>query len=316
VASDGGIFSFGDATFHGSTGSIRLNQPMVGMAATASGNGYWLVAADGGVFSFGDASFHGSTGSIRLNQPIDGMAPGPAAGGYWLVAADGGVFNFGSAAFDGSATADINPLLVTQLASTGGAQQVLIVDAPSAGSTTATLTAYENDGAGWYQAFGAMPAVDGANGWLPGPSRVEGDDTTPEGMYAIGSTMYGTNADPGTRFPYHQLVCGDWWDEDSGTRDYNLFVHLPCGTTPSFGGGSEALWLATRAYAHFAVISYNANPIVPGRGSAIFLHADVGAPTNGCVSLPLPQLDALLRRLRPDASPLVVIGTESAIRRY
>ena len=112
------------------------------------------------------------------------------------MAADGGIFNFGTADFDGSATADINPLLVNQLASTGGAKQVLIVDAPSAASTTATLTAYENDGAGWYQVFGAMPAVDGANGWLPGQSRTEGDDTTPEGMYAIGSTMYGTNATP------------------------------------------------------------------------------------------------------------------------
>jgi hypothetical protein len=74
VASDGGIFSFGDATFHGSTGSIALNQPIVGMAPTPVGNGYWLVASDGGIFSFGDATFHGSTGAIVLNQPIVGMA--------------------------------------------------------------------------------------------------------------------------------------------------------------------------------------------------------------------------------------------------
>jgi hypothetical protein len=235
VATDGGVFSYGDASFHGSTGSIRLNQPMVGVAPMASGNGYWLVAADGGIFSYGDASFHGSTGSIHLNEPIDGMAPGPAGGGYWLVAADGGIFNFGSAAFDGSATADINPLLVNQLASTGGAQQVLIVDAPSGGSTTATLTAYENDGAGWYQVFGALPAVDGANGWLPGQSRVEGDDTTPEGMYAIGPTMYGTSANPGTHFGYHQLVCGDWWDEDSASPTYNTFQHVAALRRPIRG---------------------------------------------------------------------------------
>ena len=98
------------------------------------------------------------------------MAPGP--GGRRLLARGGRRRHLHlrlGAAFDGSATADINPLLVTQLASTGGAQQVLVVDAPSAASTTATLTAYENDGAGWYQVFGAMPAVDGANGWLPGP---------------------------------------------------------------------------------------------------------------------------------------------------
>ncbi|HEY5012201.1 MAG TPA: ice-binding family protein [Acidimicrobiia bacterium] len=74
VASDGGIFKFGDATFHGSTGAMTLNKPIVGMASTPSGNGYWLVATDGGIFSFGDATFHGSTGAMTLNKPIVGMA--------------------------------------------------------------------------------------------------------------------------------------------------------------------------------------------------------------------------------------------------
>jgi L,D-peptidoglycan transpeptidase YkuD (ErfK/YbiS/YcfS/YnhG family) len=128
--------------------------------------------------------------------------------------------------------------------------------------------------------------------------------------------MYGVAPDPGVGYRYHRLVCGDWWDEDPSTVDYNRFVHVACGTRPAFGGGSEALWLETRAYVHFAVIAYNAGPIVPGRGSAIFLHADVGAPTNGCVSLPLPRLDAVLRALRPGDAPLVVIGTASSIRRY
>ena len=102
-ASDGGIFSFGDARFFGSTGNIHLNQPIVGMAATQDGGGYWLVAADGGIFSFGDARFFGSTGALRLNQPIVGMAAAPFRG-YWLVARDGGIFSFGpGAAFRGSA---------------------------------------------------------------------------------------------------------------------------------------------------------------------------------------------------------------------
>jgi hypothetical protein len=48
--------------FHGSTGGIHLNQPIVGMAATPDGHGYWLVASDGGIFAFGDATFEGSTG--------------------------------------------------------------------------------------------------------------------------------------------------------------------------------------------------------------------------------------------------------------
>ena len=63
VASDGGIFSYGDASFHGSSGGIHLNQPVVGMAPTADGGGYWLVASDGGIFNYGDAPFHGSAGS-------------------------------------------------------------------------------------------------------------------------------------------------------------------------------------------------------------------------------------------------------------
>jgi hypothetical protein len=66
VAADGGIFSFGDAAFYGSTGSIALNQPVVGMAATPGGHGYWLVAGDGGIFSFGDAAFYGSRGGQPL----------------------------------------------------------------------------------------------------------------------------------------------------------------------------------------------------------------------------------------------------------
>ena len=54
----------------GSTGGIQLNKPIVGMAATANGGGYWLVASDGGIFTYGDAQFWGSTGGIRLNEPI------------------------------------------------------------------------------------------------------------------------------------------------------------------------------------------------------------------------------------------------------
>jgi hypothetical protein len=72
VASDGGIFAFGDAVFGGSTGNLHLNQPIVGITPTPDGKGYWLVARDGGIFSFGDAPFYGSTGNLPLNQPIVG----------------------------------------------------------------------------------------------------------------------------------------------------------------------------------------------------------------------------------------------------
>ena len=74
VAADGGVFSSGDATFHGSTGGTRLNKPIVGMSATTSGGGYDLFASDGGVFNFGDATFHGSHGGSPLNAAIVGGA--------------------------------------------------------------------------------------------------------------------------------------------------------------------------------------------------------------------------------------------------
>jgi hypothetical protein len=98
VASDGGVFTFGDATFHGSTGAIHLNEPIVGMAATPDGQGYWLVASDGGVFTFGDATFHGSTGAIHLNAPIVGMAGTGDGLGYTLIGGSGKIYPFGDAA--------------------------------------------------------------------------------------------------------------------------------------------------------------------------------------------------------------------------
>ena len=107
VASDGGIFTYGDAGFYGSTGAIRLNQPIVGMSVTPDGKGYTLVASDGGVFNFGDSQFYGSLPGVlkpgqTLNSPIEGLVNTPDGGGYWMVAADGGIFTFGDAPFLGS----------------------------------------------------------------------------------------------------------------------------------------------------------------------------------------------------------------------
>src|SRR5205823_2363797 len=68
-ASDGGVFTFGQARFYGSTGNLRLNAPTIQMISSPAGRGYWLLGADGGVFSFGDAHYFGSTGNLRLNAP-------------------------------------------------------------------------------------------------------------------------------------------------------------------------------------------------------------------------------------------------------
>jgi hypothetical protein len=106
VGSDGGIFNFGSAGFYGSTGSLRLQRPVVGITPTNGNNGYWLVGSDGGVFAF-NAPFVGSLPGLgfhpagaglpnSLDQPIVGIVPSANGQGYYMVAADGGVFAFNS----------------------------------------------------------------------------------------------------------------------------------------------------------------------------------------------------------------------------
>jgi hypothetical protein len=120
VASDGGLFAFGNAGFYGSMGGHPLNRTIVGMASTRDGRGYWEVASDGGLFAFGEAGFYGSTGSLVLNRPVVGMAATPDGRGYWLVASDGGLFAFGDAAFYGSMGGSPLNRPVVGMASNGG----------------------------------------------------------------------------------------------------------------------------------------------------------------------------------------------------
>ncbi len=96
------VSAAGTAQNFGSTGNLLLNKPIVDLAPTPSGNGYWLLAGDGGVFSYGGARFYGSTGNLVLNRPALRMAPTASGNGYWFVADDGGVFSYGDARFYGS----------------------------------------------------------------------------------------------------------------------------------------------------------------------------------------------------------------------
>jgi hypothetical protein len=99
AASDGGIFSF-NRMFYGSTGSIKLNQPVVGMAATHDDGGYWLAARDGGVFTFGDAGWFGSLPSEGAHvDNVVAIVSDPATGGYYLIGSNGAVWAFHAPSF-------------------------------------------------------------------------------------------------------------------------------------------------------------------------------------------------------------------------
>ncbi|HEY7207357.1 MAG TPA: L,D-transpeptidase family protein [Gaiellaceae bacterium] len=201
---------------------------------------------------------------------------------------------------------------VTAATSTAG--QLVTVAAPQARSTHATLRLWQRDGDCWLPVAKPWPARIGANG-LSAHHR-EGDGTTPTGAFGFGPVVYGVGPNPGVHYGYHRLVCGDWWDEDPSSPGYNTFRHVGCSARPGFGAGSEALWRSPRAYRHFALIDYNVDPALPGKGSAIFLHADIGMATNGCVSLALPALVRVLRWLRPAQTPLILIGTRAQLAPY
>ena len=174
VAADGGIFAFGNAGFFGSTGSLRLQRPIVGMAATPSGKGYWLVAADGGIFAFGDAGFFGSTGNIRLNQPIVGMASTPSGKGYWFVARDGGIFAFGDARFYGAPSKPPQPIVGMAATPSGNGYWCTGRDGAVYSFGDARHHGAPPGGA---QVAGLVPSRSGNGYWLAGPDG---------GVYAFG----------------------------------------------------------------------------------------------------------------------------------
>jgi hypothetical protein len=204
AGSDGGIFSFGAAAFHGSTGDLVLQRPVVGMVPTADHAGYWEVASDGGIFAFGDAGFYGSipglgiapaddTGAAhRLNAPIVATVPSTDGRGYFLVGADGGVFAFGDATFAGSCPG---------IGTCPGSAVSVLPDATGRGYWLVTSV-------GAVYAFGDAP-YEGAPGPTPSPitSAVHTLDgagylilTADGSIYAYGDAHYlgGTSTAAGT----------------------------------------------------------------------------------------------------------------------
>jgi L,D-peptidoglycan transpeptidase YkuD (ErfK/YbiS/YcfS/YnhG family) len=203
--------------------------------------------------------------------------------------------------------------LANELRVQPGAEQLITVEAATTRTTYATARIWRRQGACWVAAGGPYPARLGRNGLSA--NRREGDGTTPAGTFRIHPTMYGNERNPGVRFRYVRVRCGDWWDEDPSSRTYNQFVRTRCGSRPPFRVVSAGMWQERVAYPYLAVVEFNMRPVVRGRGSGIFLHAQTGGPTAGCVSLRKGDLRRVLRWLRPDARPHIAIGSRAQLRR-
>jgi L,D-peptidoglycan transpeptidase YkuD (ErfK/YbiS/YcfS/YnhG family) len=132
----------------------------------------------------------------------------------------------------------------------------------------------------------------------------EGDGATPAGKYPLESILYRPDriATPLSQLPVKPLAPSDGWVDEPADVSYNRPVSLP------YPASAEQMWREDDLYDALVVIGYNMNPVVPGAGSAIFLHIATAdfAPTAGCVAV---KREVLLRLL-----PLLGPGSQIAIR--
>jgi L,D-peptidoglycan transpeptidase YkuD (ErfK/YbiS/YcfS/YnhG family) len=199
-------------------------------------------------------------------------------------------------------------LLVNQLATRGGASQVVAVTSNSWSSDVGTLQTFQLSGGSWHGVFGPMPVHLGRNGFSA--DKVEGDDHTPAGIFGFG-TMFGQHANPGVKFNYRQADAQSVWVDDPTSPYYNTWQEDAALKGEHLDSSGYA-----STYGYAVDIAYNTDPVVSGKGSAIFLHVSDGNGTAGCVSLPQGDLLEVLRWLDPAKDPVIVMAPSSVIDRY
>lgn len=133
--------------------------------------------------------------------------------------------------------------------------------------------------------------------------KSEGDGATPAGSFPLRLLLYRPDrmAAPMTSLKVRLVRPVDGWCDDPAAATYNKWVLVPNAYS------HERLWRDDHLYDIVIVVGYNDEPIVPGKGSAIFIHAareDMG-PTEGCVAFAWDDLLQVVRRLGKD-SRLVV----------
>lgn len=188
-------------------------------------------------------------------------------------------------------------------AALSGAQQVIFVTNAQRTSVSGVLTAFENSGGSWKPVFSGIPVALGKKGIAPAGAKREGDGRTPEGGFRIGEAFgYAEKCD--TKLVYRQSTSNDFWIDDVSSPDYNRRVN---GAVPAVS--HEKMLRKDDLYQWGAVVEYNTSPVVPGNGSAIFLHVwrAPGSGTAGCIAMPEADILRLLAWLDPAKTPALVV---------
>lgn len=183
-------------------------------------------------------------------------------------------------------------------------KQVLAVADPGPDKVESLLWGFEKTIEGWKARKGPFPVVLGRGGVAGFDEKREGDGRTPRGVFALGP-VFGYAAAIATRMPYRQATAEDVWIDDSSSHLYNQWVRgIPA--VESF----EKMRREDNLYQLGVVIRYNADPVVAGRGSAIFLHIwkGPGQPTSGCIAMAPADLAAIVHWLDPEHNPWIVLG--------
>ena len=183
-------------------------------------------------------------------------------------------------------------------------KQAVIVRNSSKGYQKGVLTKWQRLDGNWISIDSPIEVVLGKNGFAPIGEKQEGDGRTPSGIYHLGTAFgYGSSAD--TKLKYHQATESDFWVDDSQSPQYNQWVSGK-PEAKSF----EYLKRSDDLYKYGIVIEYNTDPIVPGKGSAIFIHIwrGPGQPTSGCVALSESHLIRLLHWLDQSLNPVIILN--------
>lgn len=200
--------------------------------------------------------------------------------------------------------------LLARAEATFSSGQAVVVRATAADNSHALLGRYEKTGDGWRRIGNPVPAVLGVNGITL--EKREGDGKSPAGIFPLGRAFGSEQPPSDFRMPYTRTTRYDYWVDDPKSADYNRWVTTfqdPRRYWQSF----EKLNIPEYRYA--AVIDYNTQPIVPGRGSAIFLHIWPGpnGHTVGCTAIAERHLVVLLRWLNPAERPVIIQGTTTQL---